>query len=402
MHTFVRTASKPAYCYKRDAVRIYANVVHATHGETRRESLGSGDAAQAFQQFTLKQTPLTYISAPTVTGIESALQVFVNDVRWHESDGLAGLAPRDRKYVTKISDDAKTTVIFGDGVHGARTPSGLENLRAVYRNGIGKPGNVLAQQISQLGDRPLGAQGVVNPLPATGGADAEARDQARRNAPLATTALDRLVSTQDYADFSRTFAGVGKASSVELPDIHGTVVHVTIAGLDDIPIANDSDVFRNLRTALIRHGDPVQPVELAVRDRILLVISASVKIMPDYLWEKVEPSVRAAVLNRFSFDARDLGQSAFLSEAIAAMQAVEGVEYVDVDSFGGVPGLNNLGKRIAPSEIAGAIETIVGAPPAIRVAARLAWFNGTHILPAQVAYFAADQPDTVVLNEVKG
>ena len=400
-HTFIKTAKQPNYCYKRDTLNIYANVVHATHGETRRESLGGGDAAQVFQQFALKQTPLTYISAPTATGVESTLQIYVNDVEWHESEGLAGLGPTDRQYITKTSDDGKTTVIFGDGVHGARTPTGLENLRAIYRNGIGKPGNVLQGQISQLGDRPLGVSAVVNPLAATGGADAESRDQARRNAPLATTALDRLVSTQDYADFARTFAGVGKASAAELPGPRGTVVHVTIAGLDDIPIAPDSDLFRNLKTALVRYGDPVQPVMLAVRGRILLVLSAGVKIMADYVWEKVEPKVRAAVLNAFSFDARELGQTAFLSEAIAAMQAVEGVEYVDVDSFGGVPGLTPSGDRIAPSEIAAAVAGVIAAPPADRVIAQLAWFNGATILPAQVAYFAPDLPDTLVLNEVK-
>ena len=53
---------------------------------------------------------------------------------------------------------------------------------------------------------------VINPLRASGGADRETRDQARKNAPLAVRALDRLVSTQDYADFARTFAGIGKAS----------------------------------------------------------------------------------------------------------------------------------------------------------------------------------------------
>ena len=46
------------YCYKRDAVTIYGNVVKATHGETRNETLGSGDGSQALQSFMLKQPPL--------------------------------------------------------------------------------------------------------------------------------------------------------------------------------------------------------------------------------------------------------------------------------------------------------------------------------------------------------
>ncbi|MFO0979778.1 MAG: hypothetical protein U0996_25490 [Planctomycetaceae bacterium] len=39
--------------------------------------------------------------------------------------------------------------------------------------------------------------------------------------------MDRLVSVQDYEDFARTYAGIGKASASM---IQGTV-HVTIAGL---------------------------------------------------------------------------------------------------------------------------------------------------------------------------
>ncbi len=400
-HTFIKIFSSLAYCYRRDTVKIYGNVVHATHGETTTESLGNGDASRPFQKFLLKQSPVTYVSAATVTGVESSLQVLVNDVRWHENDSLAGLAPYDRKFVTKADDDGTTTVIFGDGVRGARTPTGLDNLRAIYRKGIGKSGNLNAAQIDQLGDKPLGAQAVVNPLPSTGGADAETRDQGRRNAPVATSALDRLVSVEDYQDFARTFAGIDKASSIELPGRNGEVVHVTIAGIDDIPIDESSDLFRNLRTAMLRYGDPLQPLQVAVRERILLAMSASVKVQTDYLWEKVEPEVRAAVLYALGYDRRNLGQSAFLSEAIAAMQAVEGVEYVDVDSFGGVQGLKPDGARLSPAEIAAQITQLVIDPPHISVPARLARFTGSIVLPAQVAYFAADQPSTLVLNEVK-
>ena len=115
--------------------------------------------------------------------------------------------------------------MFGNGSEGARLPTGIENVRAVYRTGIGKGGNVKAEQISLLSTRPLGAKEVVNPLPASGGADRETRDQARKNAPLAVMALDRLVSVQDYEDFVRVFAGIGKARATELSDGRRQIVH---------------------------------------------------------------------------------------------------------------------------------------------------------------------------------
>ncbi len=242
VHTFLTLAKPLTYCYKRDTVTVYGNVAHATHGETRSEVLGSGDASKALQSFTLKQPPLTWISAPTPSGIDSTLTVRVNDVRWHQAGSLAELGPADRSYILRTDDGGQTTVVFGNGERGARLPTGAENVRATYRSGIGKGGNVQAGQISQLASRPLGVKDVINPLPATGGADRESRDQARRNAPLAVLALDRLISVQDYEDFTRTFAGVGKAKAARLPLGGAQIVHVTIAGEDDIPIA---DRFRS-------------------------------------------------------------------------------------------------------------------------------------------------------------
>ena len=109
-------------------------------------------------------------------------------------------------------------------------PTGSANIKATYRYGIGRAGTSTPWQISQLATHPLGLQGVVNPLPASGGADRDSLDQARRNAPLAVTALDRLVSVQDYADFARTYAGIAKASAVRLSDGRAELVHLTIAG----------------------------------------------------------------------------------------------------------------------------------------------------------------------------
>ena len=61
VHTFIRLANDLAYCYKRDTVTIYGNVAKATHGETRPEVLGSGNAATSLLTFTLKQPPLTFV-----------------------------------------------------------------------------------------------------------------------------------------------------------------------------------------------------------------------------------------------------------------------------------------------------------------------------------------------------
>src|SRR5262249_53514482 len=185
--------------------------------------------------FTLKQRPLTFVPASTPSGVESTLKVYVDDVEWREVDTLAGLGPKARNFVTKTDDDDQTSVIFGNGVDGSRLPTGIENVKSVYRSGIGRPGNVRAEQISLLQTRPLGVNAVINPLRASGGADKESRDQARENAPLAVMSLDRLVSVQDYADFTRTFAGIGKAQALRPGDCHPPPVQIKNAGPDEHP-----------------------------------------------------------------------------------------------------------------------------------------------------------------------
>jgi predicted phage baseplate assembly protein len=246
-------------------------------------------------------------------------------------------------------------------------------------------------------------KGVINPLPATGGADRETRDQARRNAPLAVMALDRLVSVQDYEDFARTFAGIGKASSARLSDGHRQLVHLTVAGVDDIPIAKDSDLYRNLVRALQQFGDPHQPLRVEVRELILLIISARIRVLPDYLWESVEPNIRATLLDTFGFERRDLGQDVLLSEVISTIQRVPGVAYVDVDTFGGVPEKTTdatTGERrfLTPTEIAARIQSL-GLNP--RVPVELAGgLQEAAIRPAQLAFLTPNVPDTLILTEV--
>ncbi|MHB1057977.1 MAG: putative baseplate assembly protein [Rhodanobacter sp.] len=392
-----------AYRYRRDTVSIHANVVRATHGETRREVLGSGNGAAALQAFVLKQPPLTYVSASTVDGVQSTLSVRVNDLQWHETRNLAFVGANDRNFVTATDDDGKTAVQFGDGAHGARLPTGIENVVATYRNGIGAPGNVRAGQVSLLATRPLGVKEVVNPLRASGGADAETRDQARRNVPLAVLALDRLVSVPDYADFARTFGGVGKAVAIKL----GNQVQVTIAGAADAPIDPTSDLYRNLLHALRQYGDPSLPVQLDVRTLLALTVSAKVGLLPDYAWESVEPTVRAALLDAFGFERRALAQSVYLSELVACMQAVRGVAWVDVDAFGsldettllagfGVGGNDKDGKLSSPHSQA--ILTTAAVPPRVPVLPARQDDDGT-LRPAQLAYLPPNVPDTLLLQE---
>jgi len=381
-----------AYSYRRDTVKVLANVVRATHGQTRNEVLGNGDGAQAMQAFVLKQSPLTFTSASNPDGVASSLLVRVDGLEWHEVRNMAFAAAKDRSFVTRTGDDGKTTVTFGDGVHGRRLSTGAANVVARYRNGIGSPGNVAAGQVSLLASRPLGVKDVINPLPASGGADPETRDQARVNVPLAVMALDRLVSIPDYANFSRTFGGVGKAAAVALAG----GVRVTIAGAGDIRIDTTSDVYRNLLSSLQIYGDPSLPVALDVRELLALSLSAKVGLAADYAWELVEPVIRAALLDAFGFERSALARNVYLSQVIACIQGVQGVAWVDVDAF------DTLDESTVLASLAdgdgGDLPDVPGVVQRVLVQPARLDAQGQP-LPAQLAYFLPNVPDTLLLQE---
>ncbi len=385
-----------AYCYKRDTVTINANVVKATHGETRVETLGSGNAAEPFQSFELKQLPLTHVSAPTASGTQSTLEVLVNGAAWRETPGLAGENDSARRFVASTDDEGRTSVMFGDGRRGLRLPTGRENIRATYRSGIGRNGNVKAKQISLLASRPLGVKEVINPVRASGGADRESISAIRGNAPASVTAFDRLVSVEDYADFARTFGGVGKAVARQISDPQrGAVLQVTIAGDGDDPVEAGSDLFRNLRRALTLHGDDDVRVHLAARRRWAVIISANVKLAADFRWEFVEPAIRAQLLERFGFERMELGGTIFRSAVVAAVQTIEGVDYVDIDVF---DALND-------KQVEMAFTSNAASSPGLKnkISAGIACYDPSAwgITAAGLAYLDPGIPDTLILQEIK-
>jgi LysM repeat protein len=201
-------------------------------------------------------------------------------------------------------------------------------------------------------------------------------------------------------------------------------------------------LVRALRSSLALLGDPSEPLQVAVRELILLVIAAEVEVHPDYHWADVEPAIRTTLLERFGFDRRELGQHVFLSEVQSVVQGVRGVVAVDVNVLAGVS------ESKTTAQLAG-LAAELKPPPAARIPVDLARFvrtqytvgkdetltaiaaaHGIHVAdllrlnpaltsrdlpslagktlvvasgirPAQLAMLSPSVPDTLVLTEVK-
>lgn len=411
--------------FRRDSIRVYANVVDATHGESQRNVLGSGGGVTSFQSFVLRRPELSQLPSATPRGSTSQLDIHINNVAWPAADSFHDADPDTQIFVARTDDSQQTTVTFGDGVTGTRLPTGTDNVRATYRTGIGAKGNIAAGQVNQLVGAPLGVKKAWNPLKARGGADPESRDLAREHVPLAIMSMDRLVSVQDFADFSRGFAGIGKASATNLQG----VVHVTIARLDPDPFDRDGPLYLNLQRALELYGDPSQRFEIHNRDAALLILFAKVRIDPQFDWSKVEPEIRSALLERFGYERCELAKDLLLSDAIAAMQSVDGVAYVDVDKFDAVEEqqISYLAGRLSCLKLrprvfvrdmritsdAQELEALglevdcrrmmslpQGQTPP-QTGGTLPAVDETKLRPAQLCYLTRDIPDTLLLEQIR-
>jgi baseplate J-like protein len=344
-------------CYDLAGTRVCANVTPATQGETVREILGNGDARVPNATFDLLQKPLTWIRASTATGVASTLVLRVNDLQWREVDSLFETGATERVYELSTDDEGATTVRFGDGVEGARPPSGDHNVRAEYRKGLGIAGNVAAGSITTLLSRPLGVTAVVNPEAATGGEDAETETRARVNAPFGVLTLGRAVSVRDYQDVARAYAGLAKAHAIWIPSGPGRGVFVSVAAEGGAVVGRD--VLDGLLEHLHDYGDALMPVRIRDHRAVSFAVRVAVKVAADADAPIVLADVREGIEAAFAFDARDFGQMVSTDEIIAVAHATSGVEAVqgsDLRRTDGVVGPGGGARLFAELPIASPFE----------------------------------------------
>jgi hypothetical protein len=327
--TALTLAAPLSRVYDADTVRVNANAVLATHGETVQEILGSGDASNGALALTLKQGPVTYLTSTLSSGAQSTLQVWANNLRWHETGSLLTAGPADRVFVTSVNPAGNQVVRFGDGTRGGRPPTGQANIRAVYRKGIGSAGMVGAGQLSQPLDRPQGLSSVTNPSRASGAADPATAAEIRASTPLPTLTIGRVVSLEDYQNYALGFAGIAKALATLtwLGNVRG--VFLTVAGAGGSVIGAGDPVITSLIASLRLYGDPQEPLRVASCVPVLFTFGAGVAVdTANYDTAQVLGQVWQDLSAAFAFGLRSLGQGVAASEIIEIVQSVPGVKAV--------------------------------------------------------------------------
>jgi hypothetical protein len=317
-------------------VEVYGNVVRASRGETvAREVLGSGDASLESQSFGLARGPLTYLAAPeSAAAVAATLRVWVGGIRWDEAPSFFGTGPEDRVYVVRQDDAGETTVTFGDGLRGARLPTGRDNVVASYRFGAGAatpgPGG-----ITQLARPVPGLAGVRDPAGATGGADAESGDSLRGDAPRSALLLGRAVSIRDLEVAAARVPGV-RAVRAEWR-WHGErqrpLVQVWYIGSPGI----EALVSQSLRAL----SDPSVPIDVDVAAPVAAALAVELRVDPRRSPDEVAAAVRAALLapdaGPLAPERAGIGRAVFRSRLFEVAMAVPGVDAVGTLLLDGAP-----------------------------------------------------------------
>ncbi|MFO1207109.1 MAG: putative baseplate assembly protein [Burkholderiales bacterium] len=243
------------------------------------------------------------------------------------------------EFVVEADTDGTARLRFGDGVLGRR-PAAAATFTARYRIGNGAAGNVGRESLRRLVTPLRDINRVWNPLPATGGIDAEPLAQVKLDAPQAFRVQERAVTEADYARVAALHPQVqGAAARFRWTGSWYTVfVTVDRKGGRDV----DADFRDELRTHLERYRLAGYDLEIRPPQFVPLEIVMSVCVAPGYFRSDVKRALLRVLgsgeqsdgtrgffhPDRFSF-----GDPVYLSQIYAAAESVAGVDYVEVTRF---------------------------------------------------------------------
>jgi predicted phage baseplate assembly protein len=351
-------------------VTVFGNLVDASQGKTEREAvLGNGDRGQVFQTFVLPKSPLTYfIDSEGTPPHAPELEVRVSGRLWTRVDALFGRGPKDEVYIVREDAEGRSYVQFGDGETGARLPTGLKNVTAIFRSGIGARGPVKPGSTPTAPERPAGFDKVSIAGIVSGGADPEDIECAREAAPGKVQSLGRMVSLRDHETETLALPGVSHASARW--DLHAGVPALLLRVLLD---AGREAEFEAVRAAIAhaqrcrgpnRHPLVVQQaflrhvfLDLAyARDPVLRADEVEAAVRAELGLAGDEASRRSGL---FGLRARRLGGREYASRIEARVQNVAGVLWcrvVALGRFGG--GVRDPATLVLPTAPRGRVATL--------------------------------------------
>jgi uncharacterized phage protein gp47/JayE len=352
------------YALKPKISGIYLNTTYAIQTETiSGEIMGSSDGT-ANQNFSLTKTPVTSeeiwvdeLNALSETQMKDMLtagepetEAVTDDegnitkfwVKWQAVDYLLASSKDDRHYEI---DETSGSVIFGDGINGAIPPVGTDNIKADYRSGGGKSGNVEKSTITTLKTSLPFVDKVSNPVSGGGGSDTEVTEAALERGPQTVRHRDRAVSRDDFEWVAKQ-ASPGLARVKCLPDFNnngeyepGWVTVMIVPQSEDTQPAPSLELLSKVEKYLKNYSanTVVGPEQLQVSGPVYVAVSveadiASTSMDAIPLVEKEACTKLKEFLHPLTggYEKKgwDLGRMPYLSDFFSLLEKIPGVDYV--------------------------------------------------------------------------
>jgi hypothetical protein len=306
-------------------LRVLFNLLRVSRGKTvPSEVLGNGDASTPAPEFALQKSPLTHLQTADPSypdGFKSTLRIWVNGVEWQEARSFYGQAPTARVFVTREDENNQTHVQFGDGINGARLPTGAGNVVARYRYGSGadvpSPG-----QLTVITQPLPGLKSIVDPVAPGGGRDPDSPGRIRQLAPRSVLTFGRAVSGDDYEVIAAQAPGVARARAYWAFDAarQRTAVFVYVG--------DSAAAVTSARTALAGAVDPNRPVVVKQAAAFPVSLTLTLVVDPAYQAPKVADTILTALVDPdaglFGTSNIKIGTSIFQSQIEDACLRVPG------------------------------------------------------------------------------
>ena len=310
---------------------IYGNAVKASHGKTQAEKiLGSGDASKTNQRFLIASDKVSWIADTLYsTGVRSDLVVIVGSRVWEQVENLSASAPEDHHYEVTINQDNQLSVGFGDGIQGRRLPTGVDNVRVIYREGYGEEGNLAAGTLTKIAKKHRFIDDFVAPYSVSGGADKESTDSLRESAPATVLALSRAVSLSDYTHLISHHSMVWQAKAFErLPDRPApSKIEIIVVAAGGKVFSDGDEIATQLKDYITAHSVPGTSVSVSSYQQIKLHLDITIIVDSNaFNSAKVEESVKEYLVESLSIKHQELGKSLYRTDILNLVEQVEGVE----------------------------------------------------------------------------
>jgi hypothetical protein len=349
------------YAVEPRLTRILTNTMWAIHAQTiQGEVLGSsrGEPGQVFRTLrtpVLEGQVLEVIEPELPSGADladleaeegegavtvvrdAAGQLIEIRVRWHEVPDFHGSGPRSRHYVL---DPRTGEVRFGDGRSGLVPPQGRNNvLMTLYRTGGGLAGNRPAGSIARLAGTVPYVAGVVQFMPADGGAAEESLEAVRARGPKALRHRHRAVAAVDFEDLAfQASSQVARARALQAPrggSQGGRIGLIIVPASKSTKPVPGLELLARVRSYIEARLSPVMDFRVTGPDWLQMDVRA--EIVPRHLDAAID--VQNAVRERLhgflhplsggpGGDGWDLGRKPQRSDLYALIEETPGVDHV--------------------------------------------------------------------------